>query len=159
MPQGSGRVKVSLIRNGNLPLVTESVDVVYCISVLEHIPDFETTIAEAFRVLRPGGLLILTVDLDLCGYLHIGSSRYRDMRRALKERFVFTEPEVTTHPMEMLIRHPAPKTLRDRLRRVRFGLRQVARVLAGRGAPRVYPNLTVWGAVMKRRTRPACPQA
>lgn len=81
------------------------------------------------------------------------------MRGAFQDGFLSAEREVTTHPMEMLIRHPAPKTLRDRLRRVRFGLRQVARVLAGRGAPRLYPNLTVWGAVLRKGSTPVSAQA
>ena len=43
------------------------VDIIYCISVLEHIPDFENTITEFSRMLKKGGLLLLTIDLDLRG--------------------------------------------------------------------------------------------
>lgn len=44
-----------------LPLATASVDVVLALEVLEHIERPEQLVAEASRVLRPGGHLILTV--------------------------------------------------------------------------------------------------
>lgn len=47
----------------NLALPTASVDVYLSVSVVEHVPDKEKVIAEAARVLRPGGLLIMTFDI------------------------------------------------------------------------------------------------
>jgi SAM-dependent methyltransferase len=49
-----------------LPLVNESVDVVLCNHVIEHVPDVETTLSELRRVLRPGGLLIVGVPNEGC---------------------------------------------------------------------------------------------
>lgn len=43
------------------PVVDSSVDFVLCTETLEHIPKPATFLAEASRVLRPGGKLILTV--------------------------------------------------------------------------------------------------
>jgi SAM-dependent methyltransferase len=41
----------------DLPLRSESVDVVTCIDVVEHLPDPDRFFSEAHRVLRPGGYL------------------------------------------------------------------------------------------------------
>lgn len=40
-----------------LPIRSEAVDVVTCIDVVEHLPDPDRFLAEAHRVLRPGGYL------------------------------------------------------------------------------------------------------
>jgi SAM-dependent methyltransferase len=44
-----------------LPVVDGSIDVVLCTQVLEHIPEPVPVVEEIFRVLRPGGTLILSV--------------------------------------------------------------------------------------------------
>lgn len=44
-----------------LPVKTETFDLVTCIDVLEHLPDDRTAAAELARVLRPSGLLVVTV--------------------------------------------------------------------------------------------------
>jgi len=49
----------------NVPLESDSLDVVYCISVLEHTDNYSEILREFVRVLRQGGLLLLTFDLSL----------------------------------------------------------------------------------------------
>jgi len=44
-----------------LPLASGFFDVVFLLEVLEHVPDQKTLIEEVFRVLKPGGWLILSV--------------------------------------------------------------------------------------------------
>ena len=46
---------------GMLPLRDDSFDVVVCAEVLEHVYQPEIVVREIFRVLRPGGLLVVTV--------------------------------------------------------------------------------------------------
>lgn len=67
-----------------LPFRDREVDAIYCISVLEHVPRFENTVLEMARVLKSGGRLILTIDLDLNGKHEIGKERYLDLRSALE---------------------------------------------------------------------------
>ena len=59
----------------NLPIETASVDVVTCISVVEHLRYKRYALMEALRALKPGGLLILTFDLSLDPERHQDSLR------------------------------------------------------------------------------------
>lgn len=57
-----------------VPAADESADVVVAGEILEHVPDLAGAVAEACRVLRPGGLLVLDTlaDTALCRLLAIG---------------------------------------------------------------------------------------
>lgn len=44
-----------------LPFLPARFDTVFCTEVLEHLPDPRVALAEVYRVLRPGGCLILSV--------------------------------------------------------------------------------------------------
>lgn len=46
----------------NVPAQAAAFDVVTCISVVEHVPYKEYVLREALRILRPGGVLVLTFD-------------------------------------------------------------------------------------------------
>jgi ADP-heptose:LPS heptosyltransferase/SAM-dependent methyltransferase len=46
----------------NVPAPSDSFDAITCISVVEHLPYKEYALKEALRILRPGGVLILTFD-------------------------------------------------------------------------------------------------
>lgn len=52
----------------DLPIDDSSIDTIFCSQVIEHVPDTAKTFSEFRRVLRPGGLLILTA--PHLGYLH-----------------------------------------------------------------------------------------
>jgi ubiquinone/menaquinone biosynthesis C-methylase UbiE len=49
-----------------LPFPDESFDYVLLLSLLEHVQDWERTLAEAVRVLRPGGVMYLTTTNRFC---------------------------------------------------------------------------------------------
>jgi ubiquinone/menaquinone biosynthesis C-methylase UbiE len=44
-----------------LPFADHSIDKIICSEVLEHIPDYQGVLAEIERILKPGGLLAITV--------------------------------------------------------------------------------------------------
>lgn len=46
--------------DGSLPLAHASVDLVWCSEVIEHVPDVGQLLAEARRVLAPGGRVLVT---------------------------------------------------------------------------------------------------
>ena len=67
-------------QGGLLPLGTETIGSVVANSVLEHIPDLDTTLDEIHRVLKPGGDLILTTPSDHFGEMLFGSTLFRRAR-------------------------------------------------------------------------------
>lgn len=153
-----GKVDFRLISDGHFPLKDGEVDAVYCVSVLEHIPDFENTkntIEEMFRVLKPNGLFILTIDLDLCGYMNIGVRRYYDLRQCLAEHFDLKEPEITVHPLDVLQPRngPFPCMTHSAWQKAKFYVKQWIKPLFGKKPHRSLPNLAVWGAVMTKRSK------
>jgi len=48
----------------NLPFADDSVDVVMCLDLIEHLGDESVLLDEAFRVLKPNGKLILTTPFE-----------------------------------------------------------------------------------------------
>jgi SAM-dependent methyltransferase len=99
---GTGAVTFLLSDARSIALETESVDVVYCISVLEHIPDFPAVIAEVQRVLRAGGVFVLTFDVDLRGNFELGPASYARLMDALQASFSPVCPEKVVHPLRVL---------------------------------------------------------
>ncbi len=57
---GSPHADVTILPDGCLPLPDSSADIVLSTQVLEHVEDPALYLAEAWRVLRPGGRLILS---------------------------------------------------------------------------------------------------
>jgi SAM-dependent methyltransferase len=102
VPHVPGIVDFKLADSASLPIDDHTVDAVYCISVLEHISAFEQTISEISRILRPGGALFLTFDIDLRGDHDIGSVKYYSLKAELTKYFEFLYPETTVHPTDIL---------------------------------------------------------
>jgi len=103
IPAAPGKVEFKLCGNDSIPLPDASADAVYCISVIEHMQDFASAATkEMARVLKPGGMLILTFDLDLRGDQAIGVEPYRRLREAIDQRFDLIYPERTIHPNDAL---------------------------------------------------------
>lgn len=97
-----GIVDFKLTDGVTLPLKDGEADAVYCISVLEHIQCFEKTIKEIARILRPGGLLLLTIDIALHGNVGFGIEEHKRLNVELYEYFDYLFPETTVHPVDML---------------------------------------------------------
>jgi SAM-dependent methyltransferase len=57
----SDRVEAVATGGGLIPLPDGKADVVTSFAVLEHVPDEGAALAEMYRILRPGGRLIITV--------------------------------------------------------------------------------------------------
>jgi SAM-dependent methyltransferase len=150
-----GAVRPVRIQGDGLPLADGEFDAVYCLSVLEHIPQFERTVSEVARVLKPGGWFVLTVDLDLRGDREIGPERHADLKRALAEAFEPIAPERTIHPRGALTTEVGPFRL-ERPEGWRRWVAEIRRRAAGvvRGRP-PRPlsafHLAVEGSVLRRR--------
>lgn len=99
---GGGAVTSLLADARSIALEEESVDCVYCVSVLEHVPEFEGVISEVARILRPNGLFVLTFDVDLLGNCELGPAAYARLSDALRASFSPVYPEKVVHPLRVL---------------------------------------------------------
>jgi ubiquinone/menaquinone biosynthesis C-methylase UbiE len=77
------KVDFKLITSEKLPFEDSSFDIVYCISVLEHIPNWKNTLNEMNRVLVKGGTLILTIDIDLSNMDQMNVVNFDQLNEAL----------------------------------------------------------------------------
>jgi SAM-dependent methyltransferase len=91
--------------SASIPLDDHQADAVYCISVLEHIPRFEPTLEEIARILKPGGVFFLTVDVLLRGEGAISKQRYDDLVFCLALHFDRMFEETIVHPKDILHSH------------------------------------------------------
>jgi 2-polyprenyl-3-methyl-5-hydroxy-6-metoxy-1,4-benzoquinol methylase len=146
-----GHLNFRLTDSDKLPYVDSEVDAVYCISVLEHIPCFERTIEEIARILKPGGALFLTIDLDLRGDCEIGAERYRLLKTVLEKQFEYIFPACTVHPSELLTSLNGPYPVHEvrGLHRALFLIKQeIKHFLGRRRAPLSHFYLCVEGMTM-----------
>lgn len=95
-------------------------DVVLCTSVLEHVPQRERALQEFHRILKPGGKLILTIDLQW----HPSSSALNpeDFYTFLAEcdkYFHQIEPDIQVHPLDVLRMNNHPKNFTVKARHLR----------------------------------------
>jgi SAM-dependent methyltransferase len=109
-----GSVEFKLSDGGKLPFESQEADLVYCISVIEHVTHFEAMIREVRRILKPGGVFILTIDLDLRGDQQLGIPEFYLLHQSLNEIFVPLAPTRSTHHADVLTSETGP--IRPRLR-------------------------------------------
>jgi SAM-dependent methyltransferase len=70
-----------------LPYESESFDMIYCISVLEHTDDYEKIIEGFYKILRPGGILTVTIDISLDGTRDIDVIKGTKLLNSLDKNF------------------------------------------------------------------------
>lgn len=108
-----GTVSCGLLADGKIPLQDCSQDVVYCISVLEHIPNFEETLQEIARILKPNGTFILTVDIDLRGNFELSKDGFGKMQELIDAKFDSSLCERTMHPADYLLTSNSPHNIKN----------------------------------------------
>ena len=70
-----------------LPFADNFFDAIYCVSVLEHTDAYAEIVAEFHRVLRPGGLALITFDICVNGMADISPARAQELIRVLHDHF------------------------------------------------------------------------
>ncbi|MCP4182024.1 MAG: class I SAM-dependent methyltransferase [Hyphomicrobiales bacterium] len=108
---GSGTIAVELTNGNELPFANNSLDAVYSVSVIEHIPDFKKTIDEIYRVLKPNGLFGLTFDLDLRGDSEIGINKYKELIGQINSGFDELLGKRIAHPADFLTSRNSPERM------------------------------------------------
>jgi SAM-dependent methyltransferase len=113
VPHSPGTVDFRLIEGSSIPFEDSECDALYCISVLEHIPDFEKTIAEMARILKPSGLCLITCDINLQPEdgLQLDSAQYARLISLIDRFFLRVYPERTIHPVDILTTRNSPYPL------------------------------------------------
>lgn len=84
---GGGRVRFIESPLQRIALPDRSVDVICCVSVLEHTSGYEQIVSEFARVLSPGGLLALTFDIGLDRKFEILPETAASLLKTIGRRF------------------------------------------------------------------------
>lgn len=150
---GSGAVRFLLNDITRLDLEDESLDGAYCISVLEHVENPETVIAEVTRVLKPGGVFILTFDVALNEQTEIGPAQFHRLREALTGAFEPLDAERFVHPMRVLTSDNSPYPYyppEGMVHRVWHAARRCLSSLAGREGRERRVLATTYGVALRR---------
>lgn len=96
-----------------LPFADGCADVVAAGEILEHVPDWRAAVAEACRILRPGGLLVLDTlaDTAICRWLtvHIGERIPNAAPKGLHDPALYVPPRALAAECA---RHGVPVELR-----------------------------------------------
>jgi len=71
----------------SLPWADTTFEAIYCISVLEHTEHYASILEEFERVLRPGGVVVVTFDISFDGRCEIAPDAAREFLRTVGERF------------------------------------------------------------------------
>lgn len=98
----------------NLPFEDQSFDKVLCLDVFEHVADEQKTADEIFRVLKPGGTLVLSVPHDFLNFLD-PDELTRGMRNFVRT-YIRKKP-LLTHPKH---RHYSEQDLRAFFKKFEF---------------------------------------
>jgi SAM-dependent methyltransferase len=91
-----------LSKDKRLPFEENSFDIIYSVSVFEHLTDIETIIMEIKRILKKDGILIITFDVSLNNNYELTLSNYQNFHATLEENFNFLYDYKAIHPNDIL---------------------------------------------------------
>lgn len=115
VPCSPGDVTFRLSEGGRLPFKDNELDVAYSVSVIEHLPEVTGFVHELCRVLKSGGLLVATIDLDLRGDQSISVEDHCYLMEELDKRFEKVMPYRAVHPANILDSNKGPFARKQRV--------------------------------------------
>ncbi len=92
-PANTAASKVKFVEGmlQEMPFEANYFDAVCCISVLEHTSNYSEILDEFNRVLKPGGVLVITFDLSLDGRFELPRDTAEKLLRELEKKFDLPE--------------------------------------------------------------------
>jgi SAM-dependent methyltransferase len=100
-PTVAGRAEYRPGDAEKLPFADGEFDAAYCVSALEHMNDPAAAAREMCRVVRPGGLVLITCDMEPQG-IGLPYAKFSAMLAALDAATDFHHPPRWCHPAEAL---------------------------------------------------------
>ncbi len=73
-------------------LESNSFDIIYCVSVLEHTSNYDEIIKEFVRLLKDDGILVVTFDISLDGHSSIPITEAKKLMASLQSHLSATDP-------------------------------------------------------------------
>jgi ubiquinone/menaquinone biosynthesis C-methylase UbiE len=109
-----------------LPWADETMDLCLVPEVLEHVPEWRTCLKECTRILRPGGLLVITTNNKLCPIqeefkLPLYSWYPRWVKKYCERLAVTTHPQLVNYTRYPAVNWFSYYMLREELQRIGFG--------------------------------------
>jgi SAM-dependent methyltransferase len=104
-PESSNFQKITPIfteDGSKIELEDSSIDLIYSISVVEHLDNYNEIIKEIHRLLKPGGRFIFTLDIDLRGDFALSPTQFNDFMEIVSNLFVPVFPYKNLHPKDIL---------------------------------------------------------
>lgn len=100
---------VPLLNDGiKISLPEKSIDILYSVSVFEHVPQLNLLIEEIFRVLKDDGILVITFDISLNNIHDLKIESYKEFIRVLFARFILLYQYKPLHPNEIMTSRNSP---------------------------------------------------
>lgn len=81
----------------DIPLESQSIDIAICSEVLEHIPDIQKAVNELYRVLKPGGKILISMPNKNSLFYKNVRRKLRDLRAKPQNQYTHTEWEAIRH--------------------------------------------------------------
>lgn len=107
----ASRIEYNISTDVALPFRPSEVDAVTCISVLEHVSDPPKLMAEMLRILKPGGVLIITMDVSLESNRGVSAEHFSEICGLLEGECIAAHSDETVHPQELLVQPDIPHDL------------------------------------------------
>ena len=130
-----------------------SIDLIYSISVLEHIENPEDLLEEMSRKLRKDGLLIITMDIALREDFGITEKQFYNLMRMIEKNFSYEGKVRHIHPLDLLtsVNSPVKSELRSVIGRVKGILKDIIQGAIRKRHSDFKLEIACYGMVMRKK--------